>query len=138
MLTVLVSVDRAAGVHWLVRKATDPVALAIGAVIASRLRARPVAWLLAGLAVAQGAEFVMDAALGVPAVQGLGSHFALMIAGIAGVLLGGRLHRPPPAERTADAPLPEPIVPAARDSGPAEHRRAHSLRLHGARAMGLS
>ena len=138
VLVALVSIDRVAGVHWLVRKATDPVALAIGAVIASRLKARPVALLLAGLAVSLGAEFTMDAALGAPAVHGFGSHFALMIAGIAGVLLGGRLHRSPPAERIADAPSTEPIQPAARESRPAEQRQAHSLQVHGAQAVGLS
>jgi hypothetical protein len=88
VLTVLVSYDRANAVSWLVRKATDPIALGIGALIASRLRARPVALLLTGLAVAQGAEFVMDAVLGTPAVQGFGSHLALMITGVVGVLLG--------------------------------------------------
>ena len=88
VLMVLVSLDRANAVPWLVRKATDPIALGIGALIASRLRARPVALLLCGLAVAQGAEFVMDAALRTPAVQGFGSHLALMIAGVVGVLLG--------------------------------------------------
>ncbi len=97
VLLVLVSVDRANAVHWLVRKATDPMALMLGAIIASRLRARPVALLLSGLAISQGAELVMDAVLRTPSVQGLGSHLALMIAGVAGVLLGRRAFGTPPA-----------------------------------------
>lgn len=90
VLVMIVSFDRANGVHWLVRKASDPLALGIGAAIAMRLRARPVSLLLAGLAISQGAEFVIDAYYRVPAVHGAGSHFALMIAGVAGVLLGAR------------------------------------------------
>lgn len=131
VLMLFVSFDRAADVHWLVRKATDPLALAIGATIALRLRARPIALLLAGLAISQGAEFVMDATLGMPSVQGFGSHIALMIAGVAGVLLGGRLLHRPPGERVPVAALPTVILPAA-DAGtpPAEHHRALTLRFH--------
>lgn len=132
VLMLLVSFDRAADVHWLVRKATDPVALAVGAIIALRLRARPIGFLLAGLAISQGAEFVMDVALGVPSVQGFGSHLALMIAGVAGVLLGGRLLNRPPGERASGATLSTFVLRAADDDRPpAEQIRALTLRFHG-------
>jgi hypothetical protein len=121
VLMLLVSLDRAADVHWLVRKATDPVALAIGTVIALRLRARPVGLLLAGLAIAQGAVFVMDAALRTPAVHGFGSHMALMIAGVAGVLLGGRVFNRPPSMHTSAVPTPAFDAPT-----PVNHRRKRS------------
>ena len=131
VLMLLVSFDRAADVHWLVRKATDPVALAIGAVIALRLRARPVGLLLAGLAISQGAEVVMDAALGVPAVHGFGSHLALMIAGVGGVLLGGRMFHRPPGEQASVATKPALALPSAEASQPpTEQLRALTLRFH--------
>lgn len=133
VLVLLVSFDRAADVHWLVRKATDPVALALGATIAFQLRARPIAFLLAGLAISQGAEFVMDVALRVPSVHGFGSHLALMIAGVAGVLLGRRLIPRPPrsgAAASATSPLAPPLPDASHT--PKEQLRALTLRLRDA------
>lgn len=130
-LMVIVSVDRALDVHWLVRKASDPLALGLGAALASRLRARPVCLVLAGLAISQGAEFVMDLSLGAPAVQGFGSHIALMIAGVAGVLLGGRILRQPPAARE----VPDVVrdqhqeMSSDREPPPMEARRALTLRF---------
>lgn len=73
---------------WLVHKLTNPVGMAIGALIAARLRARTATVLLGGLAVSTGAEFLMDLFSGAPAVQGFGAHMALMIAGVAGVAVG--------------------------------------------------
>lgn len=130
ILTFLVAICRVADVEWLVRKAIDPAALALGAAAAARLRARPIGILLAGLAISTGAEFLMDAALGAPAVHGFGSHMALMIAGIAGVVLGGRFLRRPPAETLA----PEATTRSSLDAGsdvdpPFRQRRAVALRL---------
>jgi hypothetical protein len=78
---------------WLVHKLTDPVGLAIGAVVAARLRARTATVVLGGLAVSQGAEFLMDAFSGAPAIHRFGAHMALMIAGVAGVAVGRLLWR---------------------------------------------
>ncbi len=130
ILTFLVAMGGVADVEWLVRKALDPAALALGAAAAARLRARPVGILLAGLAISTGAEFLMDAALGAPAVQGFGSHLALMIAGIAGVLLGGRLLRRPPGERRVSAGTTRSALDAGADVEPLfEQRRGLALRL---------
>jgi hypothetical protein len=78
---------------WLVHKLTDPVGLAIGAIVAARLRARTATVVLGGLAVSQGAEVLMDAFSGGPAIQGFGAHMALMIAGVAGVAVGRSVWR---------------------------------------------
>jgi hypothetical protein len=92
------------GAPWLVHKLTDPIGLAIGALVAARLRARTATILLCGLAVAQGAEFLMDLFSGEPAVRGFGAHTALMIAGVAATALGraalGR--RTDPADHDGD------------------------------------
>lgn len=128
ILMLLVTLDRAIDVQWLVRKATDPLALALGAVMAARLRARPIGVLLAGLAISQGAEFLMDAATGAPAVNGFGAHIALMIAGVAGVLLGGRLLQRPPNEGAAVQAAPVADVSSADHAPPpATNRRALTL-----------
>jgi hypothetical protein len=87
-LSSLAGAQALVGAPWLVHKLTDPVGLAIGAVIAARLRARTATVVLGGLAVAQGAEFLMDLAGGAPAIHGLGPHVALMIAGVVGVAVG--------------------------------------------------
>ncbi len=100
---------------WLVRKLLDPVALGVGAAIAARLRVRPLALALAGFAVATGAEFLMDFWAGVPAVRGAEAHFALIIAGIGGVLLGARFGRTPRVE----TPMPAPAA-SAPDRGEAD------------------
>jgi len=80
--------ERLVAAPWLVHKASDPLALVIGALIAARLRARPASIVLGGLAVSQGAEFLMDLSAGAPAIHGLGAHAALMIAGVGGVAIG--------------------------------------------------
>lgn len=80
---------------WLVRKLLDPVALGIGAALALRFKVRPLALLLGGVAVAMGAEFLMDMWAGQPAIRGAEPHLSLMIAGVAGALLGSLLRRSP-------------------------------------------
>lgn len=97
---------------WLVRKLLDPVALGIGAALAMRFKARPLALLLGGLAVATGAEFLMDLWAGQPAIRGAEPHFGLMIAGVAGVLLGSLMRRSP---RDPDA-QPDAVAQPARES----------------------
>jgi hypothetical protein len=137
ILLFLVSIDRASDVHWLVRKATDPLALALGAALAIRLRARPASILLGGLAIATGAEFVMDVMLRAPAVQGFGSHWALMIAGVAGVLLGRNFQRQPRARdslvHSADALTDSPHDRAAP---PLPNLRVNALALRPCEVIG--
>jgi hypothetical protein len=87
-VAVLASAQRLVAAPWLVHKLTDPIGLAVGAIIAARLRARTATIILGGLAVSQGAEFLMDLASGAPSIHGFGAHVALMIAGIAGVAIG--------------------------------------------------
>jgi hypothetical protein len=99
---------------WLVRKLLDPVALSIGAALAMRFKVRPLALVLGGLAVATGAEFLMDLWAGRPAIRGAEPHFGLMIAAIAGVTLGSLLRRSP---RDSDA-LTDKVARPARDSTP--------------------
>jgi len=80
--------QQAVGAPWLVHKFTDSAGMAIGAFVASRLRARTATVVMGGLAVSQGAEFLMDLASGEPAIHGFWAHWALMIAGVAGVAIG--------------------------------------------------
>lgn len=75
----LAAAQQLAGAPWLVHKLTDPVGMAIGAFIAFRLRARTATVVLGGLAVSQGAEFLMDLVSGAPAIHGFGAHMALML-----------------------------------------------------------
>jgi len=90
-VAILAIPQRFVAVPWLVHKLTDPVGLAIGAVVAARLRARTATVVLGGLAVSQAAEFLMDLVSGAPAIHGSGAHMALMIAGVAGVAVGRSL-----------------------------------------------
>ena len=99
---------------WLVRKLLDPVALGLGAALAMRFKVRPLAILLGGLAVATGAEFLMDMWAGQPAIRGAEPHFGLMIAGVAGVLLGSLLRR---SSGGPDA-QPETVAQPVRESTP--------------------
>lgn len=96
---------------WLVRKLFDPVALGLGVALAMRFRVRPVAIVLAGLAIATGAEFVMDMWAGQPAIRGAEPHFALMIAGIGGVILGSFLRRAP----SNQDPLGDTVTQSVRE-----------------------
>lgn len=93
-VAVLAAAQRFLAAPWLVHKLTDPVGLAIGAVISARLKARTATVVLGGLAVSQGAEFLMDLFSGAPAIHGFGAHTALMIAGVAGVAVGRSIWRP--------------------------------------------
>jgi hypothetical protein len=93
-VSTLALVVRLTGAPWLVHKLTDPIGLAIGALIAAKSKARPAAIVLAGLTVSQLAEFLMDLFAGAPTIHGFGAHMALMIAGVLGVALGHRLLRP--------------------------------------------
>jgi hypothetical protein len=79
---------RATSAPDLLHKVSDALAMGIGALLASRWRARPATILLAGLALALGAEVLFDVLQGSYSVRGFGAHMALMVTGVAGVLLG--------------------------------------------------
>ena len=64
------AIDRLLTLPWLVHKLSDPVGLLVGAVLATKLRARTAAVIMGGLAISQGAEFLMDLLAGAPAVHG--------------------------------------------------------------------
>ena len=103
----LVQLADAFGAPWLFL----PLSQFVAAGLAIRLRARGVGLVFAGLGVAIGAEAVMDAIAGGPAVRGGPAHWALMIAGIAGVALGaflGSRRMSPEFTLPAQAPHPEP------------------------------
>jgi hypothetical protein len=79
---------RATNAPDLLHKVSDALAMGLGALLASRWRARPAMILLAGLSIALGAEVLFDVLQGSYSVRGFGAHMALMVAGVAGVLLG--------------------------------------------------
>jgi hypothetical protein len=84
-LALLGTADRLIGLAPLIHKLTDPIGLLVGAIVATRLRARTATVVLSGLVVSQGAEFLMDLLAGGPAIRGLYAHIGLIIAGIGGV-----------------------------------------------------
>jgi hypothetical protein len=63
-------------------------ALAVGVIIALRMRARVTAFFLAGFLAFACAEFTLHSIFGIRTVQGGPTHFAVMAAGILGVGLG--------------------------------------------------
>jgi hypothetical protein len=113
----LVQVADAFGAPWLFL----PLSQFVAAGLAIRLRARGVGMLFAGLGVAIGAEAVMDAIAGMPTVRGAGAHWALMIAGVGGVVLGSFLgSRRMSPEFTLPAPAASPeAAEAASDAAEA-------------------
>jgi hypothetical protein len=137
-VAALAIAQRLVAAPWLIHKLTDPVGLAIGAMVAARLRAGTAKIILGGLAVSQGTEFLMDLASGTPAIHGSGAHIALMIAGVAGVAIGGSLWgratgAKPNAPKTTERSVPEDDAPISPSVGPtsadADHRFMESLRL---------
>jgi hypothetical protein len=108
--------ERLFAAPWLVHKLSDPIALTLGAVLALRLRARTATLLLGGLAVSQGAEFLMDAFSGEPAVHGSGAHFALMTAGVLGFAAAQWLRRRPSREQPNSVADDASIAPSSEPS----------------------
>lgn len=78
---------------WQAMELTILASTLIGAGIARSMHARLVAVGLLGLAAFQSAEFVMHSIAGIQAVQGGPTHWAVMIAGVLGALLGARFER---------------------------------------------
>jgi hypothetical protein len=78
---------------WRLAAFAEVVASAIGLIVAFRLRAYPCLYLVAGQTVFVLAELVIHSVYGIRAAQGAPTHFAVMLAGTAGVLLGALLSR---------------------------------------------
>lgn len=131
MLTLLDSAADAAAVSWAAQKLCNVVATALGALLAHRLRARAVRWVLAALAVAQGAELAMDLAFGAPSVIGAGGHWAVILASALGVGVGALLGRERDAAPAQTPPAPAVVAEphaAERTPTPAAPRRLLRLR----------
>jgi hypothetical protein len=84
-LAILATADRLLAVPGVVHKLTDPIGLLVGIVVALRLQARTAAVVMGGLAVAEGAEYLMDLLAGAPTIHGFYAHIGLIVAGIGGV-----------------------------------------------------
>jgi hypothetical protein len=93
-LTILDGLVRVVAAPFPVRTLTDSLAMALGALVAAKLRARTATILLGGFAVSQAVEFVMNLLSGGPAINGFRPHMTLLAAGIASVALGVWLRRP--------------------------------------------
>ena len=111
------AIDRLLALPWLVHKLTDPVGLLVGTVIATKLRARAAAIVMGGLAISQGAEFLMDLLAGAPAIHGFYSHIALMVAGVGGVAASQWWRsRGGPADTSPFSPASSDAMPPATDT----------------------
>lgn len=123
---------RGLDVNWVLLKAANPIALMLGTAIGHRLHARLATFVLGGLAVAAGAEVIMDTVFGTPAVRGGPAHFALIVAGVAGVAVGALVNAA--RRKGSKAPAaPQASSTVTSDAAPANARsddRALSLRLH--------
>jgi hypothetical protein len=82
--------ERALG-GWPASEAGQLVACIFGVAIALALRARTAAYLIAGFAAFTAAELAIHLSYGIRAAQGAPTHFAVMAAGVTGVVLGGLL-----------------------------------------------
>ena len=95
----------AIGSGWQVMELTILASTVLGVGIARALRAKLVAIGLLGFAAFQTAEFAMHAMFGVESVQGGATHWAVMIAGVLGAVLGARFERGAAAPPTEEAQL---------------------------------
>jgi hypothetical protein len=78
---------------WQAMELTILASSLMGVYIARKLGARVVALGLLGFAAFQAAEFAMHALFGIESVQGGPTHWAVMLAGVLGALLGARFER---------------------------------------------
>ena len=105
---------------WMVTAVVQVVACAIGVAIAVRLRAHWCLYLAAGQLAFALAELVIHSVYGIRAAQGAPTHFAVMLAGTAGVLLGLLLARRP--DRGIEPPVDgRSLAPASGTSRIHEH-----------------
>jgi hypothetical protein len=82
-------ISQSLGAPWQLVHLLQLPAYVLGAGIAFRLRARPVAYALTGLGIAAAVKYGMHLTFGIEAVQGGPTQLAVMIAGVAGVAFGG-------------------------------------------------
>jgi hypothetical protein len=73
---------------WPSSELMQTAALAVGVLVALRMRARVAALLMAGFLAFSLAELALHSIYGIRAVQGAPTHFAVMTAGAIGVALG--------------------------------------------------
>jgi hypothetical protein len=130
----LMSIERLLGAPGLLEKLSEPVGLCIGAAFAVRIRARTALVVLSGLALSQGAEFVMDAVGGTPAIHGAGAHLALMIAGVAGVWVGMTIGRRSGESATGRASVSD-VADATITANAPDESTPRSVRLTNAAAI---
>jgi hypothetical protein len=82
-------ISHSIGAPWQLNHLLQLPAYLLGAGVAFRLQARAVAYGLAGLGIAAAVKYAMHLAFGIETVQGGPTQLAVMIAGVAGVALGG-------------------------------------------------
>ena len=97
---------------WRLAAIAEGCAAAIGLLVAFRLRAYVCLYLVAGQAVFVVAELVIHSVYGIRAAQGAPTHFAVMLAGTAGVLLGVFLSRRLDRSATPPVPMQVPAPPS--------------------------
>jgi uncharacterized Ntn-hydrolase superfamily protein len=114
--------------YFQIRKAMDPLAMLIGFWVSTRLRARLASFVTLGLAVAFGAEVLMDVVAGAPAVRGGEAHFALIIAAMVGVAIGATLG----SRSGSSAPAQPASDPRSEPATSDQTRGASLLRWFGA------
>jgi hypothetical protein len=78
---------------WPAAEIGQLLACVLGVVIALRMRAPVVAYLLAAMAAFSASELTIHLTYGIRAAQGAPTHFAVMGAGVLGVALGALLMR---------------------------------------------
>jgi hypothetical protein len=82
--------ERAFG-GWFASGLGQTAACLIGVLLALRLGAKAVAYLMAGMLAFSVSELLVHAYYGIRAAQGAATHFAVMGAGVIGVVLGALL-----------------------------------------------
>ena len=129
------------GFGWQAMEITILFACAVGIGIAHRLRARLVEIGLMGMVAFQAAELAMHLMYGIRAVQGAPTHFAVIIAGTLGAMIGWvsqRRRTNPPAGESAAATASPDNSPARVAQAPTDllHREMQKFRLATAADVG--
>lgn len=132
-LTILTRVGHLLPPDWTVSAVRNIVAVGIGLGFAFRFRATVAQVVLGGMAAALVSLFVIRLIFGMGAAQGGPTHFAVLLAGLLGVVataVSGRLTRQgqgtPPAHRSA---ANAPAVGGAQVPPPNDARESPPVRL---------
>ena len=91
------------------------LACGVGVNLALRMRVKFLAYVLAGLFSFSASELVLRSIYGMQSVQGSGAHFAVMFAGLLGVLLGWSLSRHPVPRTPQESSVPSPSPSHAKE-----------------------